>query len=181
MKTLVLVIALTLSQASSSYRNGIEKYRQDRIEELTAPNGWLAVRGLFWLHEGANTAGSDPSSEIKLPPRVAKRLGVFTLNAGQVTFTADGSAFVAAEGRPVTTYKFARPGERSAIVSDGVTLFMLRRGDRVGEGRTRREGDVLLPEVPGEIRSSSRLQPRQNISLACRRNDPRQRLREPLQ
>jgi len=132
MKALVLVIALTLSQASSSYRNGIEKYRQDRIEELTAPNGWLAVRGLFWLHEGANTAGSDPSSEIKLPPRVAKRLGVFTLNAGQVTFTADASAFVAAEGKPVTTYKFARPGERSAIVSDGVTLFMLRRGDRVG-------------------------------------------------
>ena len=71
----------------------------ERLEELTAPNGWLAVRGLFWLHEGANSAGSDPSSEIKLPARVAKRLGVFTLNAGQVTFTADPSAVVAADGQ----------------------------------------------------------------------------------
>jgi uncharacterized protein (DUF1684 family) len=131
-KALLLVTTLALSQVSSAYRADIEKYRKERIEELTAPNGWLAVRGLFWLHEGANTAGSDPSSEIKLPPRVAKKLGVFTLKSGQVTFTADPSAFVAAEGKPVTSYAFARPGEKFAIVSDGVTIFMLRRGDRVG-------------------------------------------------
>lgn len=132
MKTMLLVAALALTQAPSSYRAEIETYRKERIEELTAPNGWLAVRGLFWLHEGANTAGSDPSSEIKLPARVTKRLGVFTLKSGQVTFTADPSASVSAEGKPVTTYTFTRPGERSAIVSDGVTIFMLRRGDRVG-------------------------------------------------
>ena len=132
MKALLLVTTLALSQVSSAYRAEIEKYRQERIEELTAPNGWLAVRGLFWLHEGVNTAGSDPAAEIKLPERVAKKLGVFTLKSGQVTFTADPSAFVAAEGKPVTSYTFARPGEKSAIVSDGVTIFMLRRGDRVG-------------------------------------------------
>lgn len=132
MKTMLLVAALALTQAPSSYRAEIETYRKERIEELTAPNGWLAVRGLFWLHEGANTAGSDPSSEIKLPARVTKRLGVFTLKSGQVTFTADPSASVSAEGKPVTAYTFTRPGERSAIVSDGVTIFMLRRGDRVG-------------------------------------------------
>jgi len=72
------VVALTL-QAGSDYRGQIEKYRSDRIAELTAPDGWLAVRGLFWLHEGANSAGSDPASEIRLPGRTPKRLGVFTL------------------------------------------------------------------------------------------------------
>lgn len=132
MKTLLLMTALALSQVPSVYKSEIEKYRKARIEELTAPNGWLAVRGLFWLHEGDNTAGSDPASEIKLPSRVAKRLGVFTLKGGQVTFTADPSATVAAEGKPVTSYTFPRPGEKFAIVSDGVTLFMLRRADRVG-------------------------------------------------
>jgi uncharacterized protein (DUF1684 family) len=131
-KALLLITALALSQVSSAYRADIEKYRKERIDELTAPNGWLAVRGLFWLHEGANTAGSDPASEIALPERVAKRLGVFTLKAGQVTFTADPAATVAAEGKPVTTYTYTRPGEKFALVSDGVTLFMLRRGDRVG-------------------------------------------------
>ena len=69
------------------------KYRATASRRLTAPNGWLAVRGLFWLHDGTNTAGSDPSSEIRLPPRAPKRLGVFTLKDGAVTFTAaPGSA-----------------------------------------------------------------------------------------
>ena len=67
----------------ATYRAEIEKYRRERIAELTAPNGWLAVRGLFWLHEGENTAGSDPSSEIRLPPRAPKRLGVFTLKTAR--------------------------------------------------------------------------------------------------
>ena len=34
----------------SAYKASIEKYRADRIKELQAPDGWLAVAGLFWLH-----------------------------------------------------------------------------------------------------------------------------------
>ena len=76
---------VALSAPPASYRAEIEKYRRDRVAELTAPDGWLAVRGLFWLHEGANTAGSDPASEIRLPARTATRLGVFTLANGQIS------------------------------------------------------------------------------------------------
>ena len=130
--TAALVLAMTAGQAPS-YRAEIEKYRQDRLAELTAPNGWLAVQGLFWLHEGANTAGSDPSSEIKLPPRAPKRLGVFTLNKGAVTFAAADGAEVTAAGKPVATFAFeGRGGERSSITAAGVTLFVIRRTDRVG-------------------------------------------------
>ena len=67
--TAAIVLLLAAPQAPVGYRAEIERYRRDRIAELTAPDGWLAVRGLFWLHDGANTAGSDPSSEIRLPPR----------------------------------------------------------------------------------------------------------------
>jgi len=54
-----LVLAATLAVGllpPGSYRADIERYRHDRVTELTAPDGWLAVRGLFWLHEGENTA-----------------------------------------------------------------------------------------------------------------------------
>src|SRR3954470_11522828 len=102
------IAVIALAAQPSSYRQEIEKYRHDRVTELTAPNGWLAVRGLFWLHEGANTAGSDPASEIKLPARIPKRFGVFTLANGQVTFTADPAASVPAGGKPVTTTTFGR-------------------------------------------------------------------------
>ena len=95
-----LILALTLLAAaadvSPAYKAEIEKYRKDRIAELTAPNGWLAVRGLFWLHQGANPAGSDAAAEVKLPPRAPRQAGVFTLQDKTVTFTAAPGAGVTA-------------------------------------------------------------------------------------
>jgi uncharacterized protein (DUF1684 family) len=133
MKTTVLLpfVLLFAAAGPAEYRAEIEKYRAARIAELTAPDGWLAVRGLFWLHEGANAAGSEPAAEIRLPPRAAKRLGVFTLTAGQVSFAADPAAAVTAGGKPVTTLTFER-GAESSIATAGLTLAVIRRGDKVG-------------------------------------------------
>ena len=132
----VLILALALLgavDAPPSYRAEVEKYRRHRLEELTAPGGWLAVQGLFWLHDGANSAGSDPASEIRLPARAPKRLGVFTLKDHAVTFTADAAATVTAAGKPVTSFSFdPNAGEESAVTSGGLTLFVIRRGDRTG-------------------------------------------------
>ena len=135
MKTMCFVVlALVLgAPGPAEYRVALEKYRHDRLEELTAPNGWLAVRGLFWLRDGANSAGSDPSSEIRLPARAPKRLGVFTLKDRAVSFTADPGAAVTSAGKPVTTIALdSRGGEQSALVAAGVSLFMIRRGDKIG-------------------------------------------------
>jgi uncharacterized protein (DUF1684 family) len=126
-----LVIALGAPQAAS-YRAAIAKYRQERVAELTAPNGWLAVQGLFWLHEGANTAGSDAASEIKLPPRAPKRLGVFTLAGGKISFAPDPAAHVEVAGQHIAGPVDLASGERNAVVSARLSLFLIRRGDRVG-------------------------------------------------
>src|SRR5258708_28153563 len=94
-----LILALVLLGAIDpplAYRAEIEKYRKHRLEELTAPGGWLAVQGLFWLHDGANSAGSDPSSEIRLPARAPTRRGVFTLKDRAVSFTPAAPATVPA-------------------------------------------------------------------------------------
>ena len=134
MRLLVVAVAVVgLSAQAPAYRTALDKYRHDRLEELTAPNGWLAVRGLFWLHQGANTAGSDPSSEIRLPSRAPGRLGVFTLEERAVSFTADPVAVVTSAGKPVSSLILdPRGGEQSAIVAAGVSLFVIRRGDKVG-------------------------------------------------
>ncbi len=132
MRLLVAAFVLVgLSAQAPSYRAEIEQYRAARVAELTAPDGWLAVRGLFWLHEGANTAGSDPAAEIRTPARTAKRLGVFTLAAGQVSFAADPRASVTADEKPITTITFGR-GAESSIVSAGVTLGVIRRAEKIG-------------------------------------------------
>jgi uncharacterized protein (DUF1684 family) len=127
-----ILITLAAPQSSSSYRAEIAKHREARVAELTAPNGWLAVQGLFWLHEGENTAGSDPSAEIKLPARAAKRVGVFTLTNGKVTFAADPAAHVEVAGKHAAGPVELGAGERNAVVSSRLSLFLLRRGDRIG-------------------------------------------------
>jgi uncharacterized protein (DUF1684 family) len=131
--TLTLLLLTAATDGSPAYKAEIEKYRKDRIAELTAPNGWLAVQGLFWLHEGANTAGSDTANEIKLPARAPKKIGIFTLKGTDVSFTAERGAGVSAAGKPVETFAFdARKGEASAITVAGLTLFEIRRNDRIG-------------------------------------------------
>jgi uncharacterized protein len=134
-RILVAALAMLVAVADSpaAYRAAITKYRQDRVAELTAPNGWLAVAGLFWLQDGTNTAGSDRASEIRLPARAPRTIGIFTLKDGRVTFVADPSAGVTAAGAPVRSFTFdPERGEQSAITVAGVTLFEIRRGDRVG-------------------------------------------------
>ena len=133
MRVLLLALTLIAVDTPASYRAQIERHRGDRLAELTAPNGWLAVAGLFWLNDGAHRAGSDPSSAIRLPPRAPKTIGVFTVKDRQITFAAEPSAGVTAAGAPVTSFTFEpQRGEQSAITVAGVTLFAIRRGDRLG-------------------------------------------------
>jgi uncharacterized protein (DUF1684 family) len=133
MRVLLLLAIAALADPSASYRADIEKYRRDRIAELTAPNGWLAVQGLFWLHDGQNAAGSDPANEIRLPARAPQRVGVFTLAGRDVTFKADPAAHVTAAGKPIEAFTFdPRGGENSAITFEGISLFVIRRSDRIG-------------------------------------------------
>ena len=131
-RQLITVVALTTIAAQpASYRDTIATFHEARIKEVAAEDGWLAVRGLFWLHEGANTAGSDPASEIRLPARTAKRIGTFTLANGQISFTADPAAAVTSGGKPVSSLTLGR-GEDASIATSGVTLTAIRRGDKIG-------------------------------------------------
>ncbi len=52
--------------ADSSYRQSVEKWRQDYQASLTSDSGWLTVSGLFWLKEGDNRLGSAAGNDIVL-------------------------------------------------------------------------------------------------------------------
>ena len=80
--TLILAAAFVLMAAPEE----LAKWRADYEASLKAPNGWLSVAGLFWLHDGDNIVGSDPQSDVVLPARAPKRAGVLKLDKGQVTF-----------------------------------------------------------------------------------------------
>lgn len=103
--------------AASNYASEIAQWRKAREERLRADGGWLTVTGLFWLDEGANTAGKDRTNRIILqdgPPQA----GVFTVRNGKVTVTAGGKT------------REMRPDSDDAFKAGRLSLFVLRRGPR---------------------------------------------------
>jgi len=51
-RVLITILALAMLPVDpASYRAQIEKWRQQREENLKAENGWLTVAGLFWRGE----------------------------------------------------------------------------------------------------------------------------------
>jgi uncharacterized protein (DUF1684 family) len=60
----------------TDYENQILQWRAKKYDDLVGKNGWLALAGLFWLHEGRNLIGSNPMCEVILPERAPTFLGI---------------------------------------------------------------------------------------------------------
>ena len=77
------------------------------------------MAGLFWLHEGENSVGSDPASEVVLPSGAAARAGNLILRDGAVAFRPFGGAA-----------KALRPDSDDVISFDGASIAIIRRGGK---------------------------------------------------
>ena len=95
------VAAVSAAEAPSSYTREIEAWRAARVARLTAPDGWLSLIGLEWLHEGANRVGAAADNDIVLKAGPA-HLGTVTLAGDgtvRIALAQDSGATV--DGKPV--------------------------------------------------------------------------------
>jgi uncharacterized protein (DUF1684 family) len=117
----VLGLAVALAMAAGPrFEDEIAQWRRARETALQAEGGWLTVSGLFWLHPGANTFGSDPGNEIALPDGPAQA-GVFELREGAVSVAMRGES----------ARRELKPD--SDVVKVGrLSLLPIRRGERLG-------------------------------------------------
>jgi len=129
-----LAAALTAATAAAApaadlqiERATIEKWRADRLAELTNETGWLTLVGLFWLDPGENTFGRAPTNTLVLNhPSLAPTAGTFVLNAGKVTFTAKPDAGITHGGQPVTSIELISDAKESpTVVSSGPLRFFI--------------------------------------------------------
>jgi len=134
----VLIAAMTANTVATgrnSYRSEIAKFRAEREAELKAENGWLSVAGLFWLKEGENRFGADPSNEIVLPKGSAPpRAGVFEFHQGTTTLRVAPGTAVTLNGKPVATAE-VRTDEKlvpDVVRVGSLSLTVIKRGERYG-------------------------------------------------
>jgi hypothetical protein len=113
---LLLILAATVLLATT---DDVAKWRADYEASLKAPNGWLSVAGLFWLHAGDNVLGSDPQSDVVLPAGTPKRAGVLKFAGGKVAF----------QGRQL---KSDASGKPDVVQIGDVAMTIIERGGKTG-------------------------------------------------
>lgn len=120
---------------STEYLTQIDQWRQDMEAQLRAADGWLTVVGLYWLHDGINTVGSDPASDVALPESVPAQVGIIDFHDGKATFTATTETPVQIDGAPVQTADLHHDQSSSGatLVNVGsVTFHIIKRGEQYG-------------------------------------------------
>lgn len=122
----------TMALADEAYRAEIEKWRRDREASLKADDGWLTVAGLYWLHQGKNTFGTDPANDFLLPEGSAPpSVGSFTFEGGDtVVVTIRDGVTATQHGKPVTRAELRVDKREDAIRVGSLSLWLHYSGDR---------------------------------------------------
>ncbi len=112
------------------YRASVEKWRQEYEASLRADYGWLSVSGLFWLHDGQNTFGSDPLNDIVLPGGSAPPdAGTFEFHKGRTVVHIKPGVVGTMNGKRIETAEL-RPDTPDQVTLGDLRLLVHASGDR---------------------------------------------------
>ena len=130
------VLAGELPAADEAHVQEVEQWRKERHERLERPDGWFSLVGLYWLEEGENTCGSDPSSDVRLPESAPGRLGVLLKSDDAVELETSPVAGALIGGEKVARAKLLTDveseGEPTLVEIGSITFHLIDRGGRIG-------------------------------------------------
>ncbi len=125
----------TNSAHLSAYKAEIETWRREIEERLRSETGWLTLTGLYWLHPGENTLGSDPVADVLLPESAPKQVGFIDFADPMATLRVTTDVPVTADGQPVKTVTLRHDNEAQGptrIEISSVNFYLIKRGDQFG-------------------------------------------------
>ena len=124
------VVCVAAGTSDAGYRAAVQKWRQDREASLKSDDGWLAVSGLFWLHEGDNRFGSDPLNDIVLPRGSAPAdAGTFVFHSGRTVVHVKAGVPATVNGKRVETAEL-HPDSPDRLVLGNLSLLVHASGNR---------------------------------------------------
>jgi uncharacterized protein (DUF1684 family) len=132
---LLLGLALPAVAEDTAWRQEVEAFRKERVEDLKKEDGWFTLVGLFWLDEGENRFGSDPEGKIVLPEDKSPKLaGVLVRQGEKVSVKVEPGAKVTSGGEAVTSRELVSDaaGEPTVLDMGSVSFYVIQRGDKVG-------------------------------------------------
>jgi uncharacterized protein len=109
-------------------------WHAQRIQKLTAEDGWLTLIGLHWLEAGESTVGSKKDNTIVVAEELPERIGVFTKTRHEVHFKAAPSVKVLKNKKPFTEGVIVSDaaGNPDVLSVGRFLVYLVQRGDRLG-------------------------------------------------
>ncbi|MBL0048292.1 MAG: DUF1684 domain-containing protein [Bacteroidetes bacterium] len=153
-KNLILIFMLlsqtiTAQNENVPYLQQIEQWHAKRVANLKSESGWLTVAGLYWLKEGENSVGSAKYNQVVFPKgKAAEKIGVFTLNHGEVKLSVVQGVSVMQKDSLFTSGIIFNDkiGEQEVILSHkNLRFFIIKRGDKYG---------IRLKDIESDARKS---------------------------
>lgn len=154
MRLLFVLASLTTAiMAQGLNQEALTQWRAGYEENLRAPQGWLSLAGLIWLHDGKNA--------IPLPARCTVDSFTVAFQDGKASVHVKKTATVTLNGTAITEAPLTL--DESLIETCGVTSTFIRRGERFGirtrdpEAQTRHDFHGLqwyAPDVKFRVRAT---------------------------
>jgi uncharacterized protein len=119
----------------AEHKKQIEKWRTDRFTRLKSEDGWLTLIGLFWLQEGDNPFGSDPSNKLVFPkPKSPAKAGSLKLEKGTVRLEVQPGVNLTIGGKPAQSMvlKSDASGDPTILDLGSLRFFVIDRGGKLG-------------------------------------------------
>lgn len=115
---------------TEDYLEQVAEWKEDRVESLSSPTGWLRLAGMFWLEEGKNSFGSSSEVEIQFPEGTIDDLaGTFVLEDGIVTMRVEDGVEITHEGEPVTEITLYDGNDVKRVEHGTLEWFVIVRDD----------------------------------------------------
>jgi uncharacterized protein (DUF1684 family) len=130
--------AATAEQAAASqaaFTRELDLFRQQRVADLTRPDGWTSLVGLHWIEPGAHYIGTSAGNGIQLA-KGPGHFGMVELGNGRLRFVPEKGVAMTLDGQPLTGETILRaddsPTGPSVITFDegkGIAT-VIKRGER---------------------------------------------------
>ncbi len=121
--------------AKMAYEREIKKYREERLERLMRPQGWLSLVGMHWIEVGSTRVGRGDDNGTKLDVGPA-RIGMLTLTKdGRITLQAERGSDITIDGKTASgTARLIPDSEGEPTVvgfnQGDASFIVIKRGDR---------------------------------------------------
>ena len=119
-----------IAPVPGNYVEQVEEWKQNRIDRLKEPTGWLRLAGMYLLEEGENTFGSSDQADFRFPAgTIPGMAGTFIFQDGMVKMeAAEGVSFLHNEA-PVTELVLDNGVETPSVEYGSLEWFVITRDD----------------------------------------------------